>query len=145
MNMKTRNKQFWLMAVILGLSTTAAVAEPTGWLSKEPFKVANWNFVQKWMVPADIGIRANDDQIEYFAEWQENRGTHFGFQLIPIEGREEADSMIKEFAEAQDLIAGMPRLCLAKYSHLAHGGTDHYLLYLVTPDMGIRCISLPPA
>lgn len=131
------------LGLTVGLGSTSASAGSTDWVSEEAFYDAIAPFTEKWMEPSGLAVRIRDGKPQYRSTWVENSGA-FSWSIYPVSGRTEADWIIKEHAEAENLLGGMDRLCLHKFARAVDSDKEYYLLYLVDEEQsGLRCISLP--
>ena len=131
------------LGLTLGLGSTSASADSTDWVSEEAFYDAIARFSEKWMEPSDLAVRVKDGKPEFKSTWTEDSGP-FSWSIYPVSSRAQADLIIKEHAEAENLLGGMDRLCLHKFARAVDGDNEYYLLYMVDEEQsGLRCISLP--
>ncbi len=136
-------KLLLIAAGMLGIGLHQVQAGSTDWVSEEAFYDAIAPFAEKWMEPSDLAVRIRDGKPEFRSTWKEDSGA-FSWSIYPVSGRAQADAIIKEHAEAENLLGGMDRLCLHKFARAVDGDKEYYLLYLVDEEQsGLRCISLP--
>ena len=141
-------RRLLLTILVLLTMTTAPVlarAESTGWLGLEEVKVANFGFIEQWLIPTDFAVRVRDGVAEYRVEWGENPGDPFGFRIYPLSSRAAAEEMIELHRDPEDLpLSPIDKLCLAKFARAEAGGVEAWMVYLTENEVsGLRCIRLP--
>ena len=122
-----------------------ASADTMDWTSADQFDDAMWPYrVERGMQPRDLAVRVVNGNPEYKIVWQAYEGG-FSDAIFPTQSRAEAEGLIRAYADPEDahIPGGDPKLCLHKFARARDGDQEYFLLYMVDPDQGMRCISLP--